>query len=463
LRVPVTPKRAVGPGGVERGFELGLPGTTVTTLNLELPPAVKELRWNDTLEKTRTNNRWLLSLGRAKTLSLSWREPVTASGSGPLLTAEGQVTVRLDEAQVGMTAELTLEDLRGQTKEWRLLLPAQAKVEIKAPAGATYELVPPAGNEKHHVLKLAEPSAERWGVSVLTRTPRPAAGGRFPIGPFFVEGAYRQQGTITVQVAPDAARRQRLLYHRLAEVFQRDLPKTPAAPDVEAVFQYWSLPARTKKTAGGVPLELELRTEKSPLETTTDTTLRLRPAADGWELELALNIQAKAPYGGDYLDVQMPRRQPRNLLLLGVAGGGGYPASLPWPALWQARGQPAAWAEPVEFHVLDESGAAIEVPPADAQGRTRVPLPRAAAKSFALQIHGRYLLPPQNQRARVGLPRLVGVTERGSKLAVQADDAVELLLGAKGNEEPAPEKHRYQVAGDETPAVVDVAWRTYRP
>ena len=44
LRVPVTPKRAVGPGGVERGFELGLPGTTVTTLNLELPPAVKELR-----------------------------------------------------------------------------------------------------------------------------------------------------------------------------------------------------------------------------------------------------------------------------------------------------------------------------------------------------------------------------------------------------------------------------------
>ena len=103
--------------------------------------------------------------------------------------------------------------------------------------------------------------------------------------------------------------------------------------------------------------------------------------------------------------------------------------------------------------------------------RSRRPTPRAGresrsrgatAKSFALQIHGRYLLPAQNQRARVGLPRPVGVTERGSKLTVQADDAVELLLG-EGERGAGADKHRYQVAADETPPVVDVAWRKYRP
>src|SRR5262249_10540172 len=50
LEVPVGPRRAAAAGGgSERGFDLGLPGAAVTTIDLDLPANVKELRWNDNL------------------------------------------------------------------------------------------------------------------------------------------------------------------------------------------------------------------------------------------------------------------------------------------------------------------------------------------------------------------------------------------------------------------------------
>ena len=70
-----------------RGFDLGLPGAAVTTLNLELPAAVKELRYNDTLEKNRIQGRWELALGKAKQLSLTWKEPLTNPGNGTFAEA----------------------------------------------------------------------------------------------------------------------------------------------------------------------------------------------------------------------------------------------------------------------------------------------------------------------------------------------------------------------------------------
>src|SRR5205823_11479679 len=45
LRLRVDVKKSAT-GGTERGVELGLPGTAVTTLHLELPANVKEMRWN---------------------------------------------------------------------------------------------------------------------------------------------------------------------------------------------------------------------------------------------------------------------------------------------------------------------------------------------------------------------------------------------------------------------------------
>src|SRR5207249_1984548 len=70
LKVPVIFKRtaALATGGNgERGFDLGLPGAAVTTLALDLPAGVKEVRWNETPEKPLVPNHWELALGKIKT------------------------------------------------------------------------------------------------------------------------------------------------------------------------------------------------------------------------------------------------------------------------------------------------------------------------------------------------------------------------------------------------------------
>src|SRR5262249_55227819 len=130
LVAPVGLKRVGSGGSPERSVELGLPGSAVTTLALELPAGGKELRWNDTPEK-RKGSRWELALGKTKSLALTWKEPVALPGGGPFLTVDAQISGKIEEAQVIWSADLTLEDLRGQTKEWRLALPAGARAEVK--------------------------------------------------------------------------------------------------------------------------------------------------------------------------------------------------------------------------------------------------------------------------------------------------------------------------------------------
>jgi len=122
-------------GSIERGIELGLPGTPVTLVTLELPGSVKELRCNEMLEKTKTPGPLATRPGRAnKSLNLAWKEPVLLPGNSPLVKTEGQITATVDEKDVHITAELFLEDSRLQTKDWKLWLPPQATIEeVKAP------------------------------------------------------------------------------------------------------------------------------------------------------------------------------------------------------------------------------------------------------------------------------------------------------------------------------------------
>jgi hypothetical protein len=88
-------------------------------------------------------------------------------------------------------------------------------------------------------------------------------------------------------------------------------------------------------------------------------------------------------------------------------------------------------------------------------------LPGGQGKGFTLT--GKYAVTGPARRVRVGLPRVLGLTEQGSKVTVQTEESSELLVGPRGLEEPVPDKHRYRLATDETPAFVDVAWRRYRP
>jgi hypothetical protein len=475
LKVPVGVKRTTTPGGgSERGFELSLPGAAVTLLALELPAAVKEIRWNDRLESQREaarRGRWELALGKIKNLNLSWKEPAALPGNAALLTAEGQITVKVEEGQVTTNAELVLGDLRGQAKEWHLLLPPQAKVEVKAPAGLLPEVIPPRRNGLVHTIRLKEPTSERLQVNVQTTLTRPFPQSRRPIGPFILLDAFEQRGTISIKATSQGVRGYRLLYYPRSEVYQRDASSS-RGPDIVAQFRYEKLPnpgqnVPLAQASTWVPLEIELKAEKSQVEAQIEHVIQLGPIADGWQADLTTKIKVRSLSGGvDYVDVQLPRCRPEGLALLNVSP---YPAGLPWAGLpWgplYLTGQ-RYWPilVPADFTCHSESGPSPELQIADLQRRARIVFNRPDAKEVTLVLAGKYLLPEQTRKAALDLPRPVGVLDRGGgKITVLADEHLELLLGESASEETTRGMHQHTFHSDVFPPQVVFGWRPYRP
>lgn len=468
MELPVGLRRSGPPAASpDRGFDLGLPGAAVTTFSLDLPQDVKDLRWNDNLEKRRRSGRWEFALpARTKTVSVVWKEPIT-SGGGPLLSADGQVVVVLDEAQTLVTADLFLEPLRGQTSEWQLLLPAQAKVEVKSAGGLPPEVLPIDKKGLLHLLKLKEPSSERIHVVAEMRYPRGAGPAKLPIGPFAVPGAHQQQGTILIKATPDALRGTRLVYHRHGDITQRELPKTPSGADsTVTLFHYGSLPGVGKpgpagKGPRGVALELELKPEKGQVQTQVEHLLRLRKIAEGYQVEATTRIKASALYGPvDFLDVQLPRLPTEPLIALTGVAPAAYPATLAWGPLFLARQLPLAAAVPLDYACEGEGGP--ELQPPDAFRRARIKLTSLKSKDFSIVLIGKYVLPPAPQKARLELPRPLGIVDRGGKvtLTTAAGDYLE-LVGDVGD--AVPERHQHTIVSDQAPRFVNLAWRPYTP
>jgi hypothetical protein len=460
LKVPVSFKRPTATGGSdERGFDLSLPGAAVTTLALDLPAGVKEVRWNDTLEKPSRPNRWELALGKIKTLSVSWKEPVSLPGNMPLLTADSQITVKLDDNQVLLSADITLVDVRAQTKEWQLLLPQNAKVEVKASPGLRFDLLYPDGKRLHHVIRLAETSGERLVVHVEVRYPRPLPASRLPVGPFVVLGTYRQEGTITVLASAESLHGERLYYHHFGDIYPRDLPKGAAGTDVAAIYKFWNMPTSVSTSNDPplkVPLELELKLEKSPADATIDHFLQLKPGERGWVIDVATTILVKSR--PSYLDVQLPRFRVLGFGLLGSSAGVGFPAALSWLPLAPLSGKNIPQALPVDFWCEDEG---LKLVPPNAQGRARLTWNRSPGQE--LKLTGKYLVPAGADRLRIELPRPLDVLDRGGKVRIKAPEQVELVVGSAASDGTAPDKHDVQLAWDTFPQSVEIAWKPYLP
>lgn len=464
FRVPVQLRKSPA-GAVERGIDLALPGSIVTAVNLKLPGNIKELRCNDNSEKPRSPGNWELGLPeKGKTLSLTWKESIAQAGNTPLVKAEAQIKVDIDATHVNVGAELFLEDKRPQTKEWRLLLPKLAKV--KAPAELTHE--PPTEKIPYHVLRVADATAERWQVSVSLRVPRATPGARTAIGPFHVLGAFQQHGTISVKMPAEIGLGQRLAYARgdgVYEVFQTKNAET------EAVFNYNYLgPLVTDKNLKAAPvlkapLELEWRFEKNQLETQVKHDLNLQTASDGWEIDMATRIHVKALFAGiNTIDLKLPQPRPRGVAIVGSAAAGlGFPGIVPWAGVWKTFGSPWTFAHADEFTVYDEAlDKELNVSPIDGTGKIRVFLDRAPPpKEVNLVLKSKVRLPPQTQRIRLEMPRPLSTQDRGAKLTIKADERIEILDGPPGAEEPTPDRDRFDRSWDQTPGVLDVAWRPF--
>jgi hypothetical protein len=462
FRVPVEARKPAT-GAIERGIELGLPGAAVTILDLKLPGNVKELRWNENIEKAKTPGQWLIGLEKSKNLSLAWKEPAPLSGNTPLAKAEGQITVRIDETHVNIAAELFLEDLRPQTKEWQLLLPAQAKVtEVKTPNGLPHPWTNPEPGGAAYT-KIADLAPGRWQVSIVQRVPRPNAGVRIPVGPYHVLGAFQHHGVITVQMPPEVSFGQRLVFARAGEIYQVKNAET------EAEFKYVAPPIMNLKTAQAMkaPLELEWRNEKSQLETRVDHALKLKTHHQGWELETTTRIKVNALFAAfNSVELNLPIYRPRDVSMIGVSLLGAapdspFPGALPWGGLWKNVNAPWASVGADEFLAHDEIGNKLKLVPQDGTGRVRVISERSPAKQMTIVLKKSIPIPGQELRVRIELPRPLNTQDRGAKLTIQSDERVELLYGPPGAEEPVPERTSFDLSWDQAPSLVDIAWRAF--
>ncbi len=433
----VVPLAGRGPG---RGLELSLPRAAVTTLDLDLPPGVKDVRvggkpWADTL-LTLKGSHLSGGLGPVDKLDLGWRGARARPGT-PLLAAEGRIAVRLDMRGLTATAELTLRAEAGQTDRWRLLVPREAEVRL-APADEARLARPIESAEQGpgslRTLYLREPSAEPIKVFVTTTGARPRSGTSVAVGPFIVPGAVHQGGTVQI-------------HSTLAEI---NLDVQPHA--------------------GPQAIDLQRRplTEE---ERRTDPTLlaafrygNVAPAEDvpppGMGLGPWLDVTAGVPHG-------QVRTQVRHVLGLKPENG-----SLVWQSATTITAWPR-WAEVDQIKVQLPDGWE----PVEDLGDIRTGSPRVVTLKLArapgeaggavtLTITGRYTDRHKPEgTATLGLPRPLGTDTQGeSELKVQVGPELEILPATPAGLAPGPQTAHEQVWRSHTlPEAVTVSWRPYVP
>jgi hypothetical protein len=287
LFVPLTART-----GNVRGFELTLPRTAITNLDLDLPANVKDPRIggrslsDPQLVGLSLKNHHLggsLGLGAVDKLDLVWKEVRPPSGV-PLLTAQGDIQVQLDAAGQTTEAKLELRIEGGQTNVWRLLVPLGAEVKAAPTDEARIKANIETANQKFAALRtihLKESSADPLRVVVKLYSPLPRGGALAPVGPFFVVGAARQTGTLLVR---NQVRDLHLDYHEHGDLKMQQLTDEALRDQaiVVAAFTYGNIPLVDKPQGFTGPaslswLDLEAETVRSQVRTRVTHALTLRP------------------------------------------------------------------------------------------------------------------------------------------------------------------------------------------
>jgi hypothetical protein len=461
MKVPVAARRLEAlAAGAERSFELGLPGSAVTSLTLELLSPVKEIRWKGVGYLPVRPGLWEFTPGTAPSLKLLWREPITVPGGSPR-SAHWDTKVTLLEELALTTARLTVEDPRGNRGEWRIGAPSGADLKVIAPEGVNYNVGPV--DSTTFVVK--GPATEHLEVLVTSRRSRPFA--RLPVGPFVLLGADRQEGTIEIEADPEALWGQRLSFHPLlGNVRRQDLSRTEPG-NLVARFQYWTGPEAGRP--GGTrkaPVEVEVRPAASQVEAAVDHTLRLHAGDDGCQIVVETRIRATPMHSGaDFLDVQLPRSRPAALPALMLLAGLtpiGLPQGLVDTALLGSLEQ--LWPiQVVQEFRWEGEGPAVDKQPVSGQGRLRIRLPRSPGKEFSGVLKGTYTLKAGLRQARLELPRPVTALDRGGVLKVEADQGFKLVVPGNEGEQAGPEPQRLTSAYERAPAFADLAWLPYHP
>jgi hypothetical protein len=454
-----------GKGG-ERGLDLDLPKAAITTLALDLPETVKEVRLTlPDASREPKGSSWTLAtkpgpnkqrletgaLGPVGRLELAWKGTAPPPGAAPLLTGEGRVTVRIGEPSVITDIELTLRTLRGQTLQWRLLLPPGATLVKPALPDDRVESVetPDPKNPLLQVVRLKGSSTDPVQLSFQVRQQR-VEGQALPVGPFAVLGAQSQQGSVVVSAPSGPVLTYRLRVAPEVAVSQRELTEDERRRDARAVaaFTYSLPPLAEAKPPAGPSLQPFLHIEPDTARglITTRTTHKLKLGERGWHLTTEMDVTPLRSGGVDQLLIQLPP-------------GYEYEPRRPRPA-------GAAAAAPVP----SDAGVKLDYDPT---ARTvLVTLAPRKSEPFLVALEGNYPVagepPPADglRHAALELPQPRKTEDRGGQVTVVVPRDVELVPPHGGDpfwEGLVPGRLEHTCRLDRMPERVELAWRQNRP
>jgi hypothetical protein len=294
--------RPVSPADPLLGFELDLPLTPVTTVDMEIPSGIKTLEVNDqplNATLSLSGNKLSGPLGRVSRLKLAWKAPHAQTAPQPLLISRGHIKVRLQDGQVITEAELALQDQGQAARDWLLQVPEKAQVRLANDADKERLRGDIQGGDAtggRITIPLANPGADPLQVVISHRRPR--GSGPIHVGPFAVVGAATQSGIVEVFAEAN---------HRIGcSLFQpgrtgftvtkrgvndrRRPEEASVSADASAVFQYWS--QGTERIESPEPwFKLDVASIQGLLDTQVIHTLTLGGAGPAdWRLGTELKI-----------------------------------------------------------------------------------------------------------------------------------------------------------------------------
>jgi hypothetical protein len=331
LEAPVTGRGTK----TEIGFELGLPRAAITSLLLDLPPDVKrvtlstrtpdptqplkpaEVRRVPALDvkelAARPGQESGYLLGPVDQVEVTW-EPAAAPPADVGQSADVEVVTVLTEGLVETTAKFRL---RGSSREWRIVSPAEPVPE-RAGGSDLLPLLPPSVGKPtdpaKRVWKVTLPvgvAPADWVFTAVVRQERPKTGdakhkGPFAVGPFSVPGITRQTGSVRITAAANT----RLTFAHGPDL-RRAEPTAPAEDDVTAAF-FRLAPGPTTPAPQSEPL---LRVTAEPMKGTVRIrpTYKLRLTEGGWQVRAELQV---TPIRRDVeaIAIEVPASWPRAIL-----------------------------------------------------------------------------------------------------------------------------------------------------
>jgi hypothetical protein len=435
-----------------RGFELSLPQAAGTTLELELPAGAADVRvggaplTDPLLEFKGTQLKGALrgpEGGAADRLDVAWKQAGAAAGA-TVLTAEGDVRVRVDARQTVSEADLTLRARGAPSAQWRLLVPPGARVELPDDAARLQAVDVDDQTYKPYAslrtVRLKEP-AESLRVRVRADGPAPRPGAAAAVGPFAILGATRQDGQILVS---NTAAGLRLDFPWRAHLARRDLPRDDPQrdPALVAAFRYGAAPLPEKPQAATGPaslslLDVEAEAVHGLLETRVTDAVQLAEDDRGRRWRVATTVDLNPVRAGvDRLEVQLPP-------------GWSYDEEVgPRPADRVRRVEWDRGRNVLVFHLFNDPLRAF-------------PLTFEAWHEPAGSDSGA----SDRREVELPLPRPLGTLARGGQVAVAVPETLELLpeAGPSALEPVSQSPHAQAWKSDRVPERVKVAWRPYRP